>query len=247
MKPLSPRARLLLDRHRAEQSLSSVDKNRLLAVIQERGARGELPRFEVQAPPPQVSDGPWVARLWRAPLGKLVVATAVAVPVVAAVSIRKTTELPAPAPSMAKGPDRVSVEVAEAAELSTADTGAAPPSSSRPRAIPKSTKGADGRQAPLDSAEPTIDVEMQLLNAAQASLRSGKPTEALRLLEDHATRFPSSKLSETRDVTRMTALCRLGQVAQATKEAERFLASHPDSPFADRVRRVCVKPGGATN
>jgi len=45
MKPLSTRARLILDRYKAFDSLGSDSKKRLLDVILQRGARGDLLLF----------------------------------------------------------------------------------------------------------------------------------------------------------------------------------------------------------
>jgi hypothetical protein len=249
MKPLSPRARLLLERHRARESLSAHehlstdDKKNLIAIIQQRGARGDIPSVDVPAAPPAAPPSSWVARLWAAPLGKLAIATVVAGSVAATVALRKKSERPIVVE--AKAPQ------AEAPQTEPSPTDAVPapapppmaPSASTPASPPRSSaktgRSSDVRAAPTDPVEPTIDAEMRLLKAAQTSLGAGNATEALRLLDEHAARFPSSKLAEAREVTRVNALCKLGQTAQASKEADRFLARHPDSPFVERVKKVC--------
>ena len=77
------------------------------------------------------------------------------------------------------------------------------------------------------------------MNAAQGALQGGQPQRALSLLNEHAERFPNGKLSSARSVTRMVALCQAGNGEQARREANQFLASHPDSPFVDRVKAIC--------
>jgi hypothetical protein len=249
MKPLSPRARLLLDRHRAQESvsaqehLSKDDKKNLLAVIQQRGARGDIPSVDVPAGPPAAPPSSWVARLWATPLGKLAIAAVVAGPVAATVALRKKSEPPTFVEAMAPQADAPKAEPSPTGGVPAIAPPPMAPSASTPtsplRSSAKTGKSSDVRVPPTDPVEPTIDAEMRLLKAAQTALNSGNAAEALRLLDEHASRFPSSKLSEAREVTRVTTLCKLGQIAQATKEADRFLARHPDSPFVERVKKVC--------
>jgi outer membrane lipoprotein YfiO len=249
MKPLSPRARLLLERHRAREShsahehLSKDDKKNLLLVIQQRGARGDIPSVDVPAGPPAAPPSSWVARLWAAPLGKVVIAAVVAGPVAATVALRKKSEPPTFVEAMASQPDAPKTEPSPTTGVPATAPPPMAPSASTPtnpsRSSAKTGKSSDVRASPTDPVEPTIDAEMRLLKAAQTSLGSGNAADALRILDEHASRFPSSKLTEARDVTRVTALCKLGQTAQATKEADRFLAGHPDSPFVERVKKVC--------
>jgi hypothetical protein len=112
-----------------------------------------------------------------------------------------------------------------------ADEGRAPSGSTPPRPKPSAS-----------ASEPTIDEEVKLMNAAQAALRAGDATRALLLLREHAARFPTGKLATARQVTRMMALCQAGQGPQARREAASFLTKNPDSPFAERVERLCPAP-----
>jgi hypothetical protein len=86
----------------------------------------------------------------------------------------------------------------------------------------------------------TLDREMQLLKRAQVAQAAGRPTEALSILADHAKQFPNGKLAESREVARVLSLCQAGQTQASRAAAERFLASHPNSPFASRVRGACA-------
>jgi len=241
MNPLSPRARDILDRYRAHESLSGHDKKHLLDVIRQRAARGDLPRFDVQTPLPAGPKSSSWMRFWSASFGKLAMAVIVAAPVLVVVGARRNAAASRPPHSDAVGATGESIEAALAAPgvplpvpSSSSLSGGG---SSRRRAPTRTVKPAD---APVTDSSPTIDAEMRLLNAAQSSIRSGTPVDAIRLLEEHASRFPSSKLADAREVAHMVVLCRLGQVSLAREEVDRFLARRPGSAFAERVANVCV-------
>jgi hypothetical protein len=99
---------------------------------------------------------------------------------------------------------------------------------------------AAGASEANPTPESTLDQEMQLLKRARLAQKAGRPTEALAILAEHAKQFPNGKLSESRDVARVIALCDAGQVQASRAAAERFLAGRPNSPFANRVRTVCT-------
>jgi len=61
----------------------------------------------------------------------------------------------------------------------------------------------------------------------------------LRILEDHARRFPNGALAEERDAARVLALCDLQRLDEARDVARRFLREHPRSPLAPRVAHAC--------
>jgi len=93
-----------------------------------------------------------------------------------------------------------------------------------------------------EESEPSptgIEAEMRLLRAAHQALRDKQPERALALLEAHRARFPEGKLADSRELTRILALCDAGRRELARAEAERFLAAHPTSPFAARARSAC--------
>lgn len=91
----------------------------------------------------------------------------------------------------------------------------------------------------LDPAPPSIEEETALLLGAHGALREGDGGRALLLLDEHARRFPSGALAEERDASRVLALCALGRTGEAKTAGKAFLASHPRSPAAARVRSSC--------
>jgi outer membrane protein assembly factor BamD (BamD/ComL family) len=91
-----------------------------------------------------------------------------------------------------------------------------------------------------ERGEGTIDEEVRLVQSAQLAIQSGEPRRALSLLDEHARRFPNGMLADAREVARIAAWCNAGERTLARARAEEFLARHPGSPFADRVRNLCL-------
>ena len=87
---------------------------------------------------------------------------------------------------------------------------------------------------------PSLDEEVMQMRTAYDQLRAGEPLRALSSLAEHAQRFPDGKLTTMRKVARIQALCDLGRRSAASEEAARFLEEHGDSPYAPRIRQVCV-------
>ena len=73
--------------------------------------------------------------------------------------------------------------------------------------------------------------EAALLLAA----RKAQPSAALRLLAEHAARFPDGLLAPERDVLRIEALRNLGRAAEAEQELRAFQARYPDSIHLHRL------------
>jgi len=86
--------------------------------------------------------------------------------------------------------------------------------------------------------------ETKLLREAQTSLGAGDAAAALARLDELGTRHPDGLLREERLAARIVALCAAGRIAEARREAERFLAEAPLSIHAARVRASCASTGG---
>jgi len=74
-----------------------------------------------------------------------------------------------------------------------------------------------------------------MLEEARAAL-DRSPAEALARLDAYAAAFPSGALAPERELMAIEALGRLGRSADARKRGETFLAAHPGSMVAERVR-----------
>jgi len=78
--------------------------------------------------------------------------------------------------------------------------------------------------------------ENQLLGEARSALRGGDAASALEKLDAASSRFPAGVLAQEREVLAIEALAKSGQRAAASARASAFLAAHPTSPHATKVR-----------
>lgn len=111
-------------------------------------------------------------------------------------------------------------------------------------ALPISPSSAARAEAPTEVAGPKLPpaealrAELAQLDAARARLASGRPDEALRLLDAYARSTPRGRLKLEAEVLRIDALAKSGRSAQAKARAQAFLARYPNSVLAARVRRI---------
>lgn len=132
---------------------------------------------------------------------------------------------------------------------------AAPESPSSPAAVVPSAPDPVASAATPDreprpagsAATPGPDVdplaeEAALLGRAQSALAAGRHAEALAVLDEHARRFPSGVLAHEREAARWLALCGSGRGDAARGPVSAFLAEHPGSPLAARLRAACGLP-----
>jgi len=84
-----------------------------------------------------------------------------------------------------------------------------------------------------------VAAEVRLLGEANTLLRAGDAGRALRLLEEHARRYPKGALGEERDAARIAALCALGRTSEARDATDRFVRTAPLSPQAGSLRASC--------
>ena len=85
---------------------------------------------------------------------------------------------------------------------------------------------------------PSLADEVASLDAARRALSSGDGPGALRALDGFQQAFPRARLGTEAHIMRIEALAASGRSSEARIAGESFLASHPDSPFAPRVRRA---------
>jgi hypothetical protein len=124
------------------------------------------------------------------------------------------------------------------------------PPEPRPVVEVDETRGADRigvRSGPetTDEADSVhlVEAELALVRPAEDALASDRPKRALRLLGEHAKRFPSGVLMQEREVLRAMALCRLGRTQEAERTRERLLAAHPNTRYRRRLAEICAKEG----
>jgi hypothetical protein len=82
--------------------------------------------------------------------------------------------------------------------------------------------------------------ELLLIRQATQALRDAQLARAQQLLEQHETRFAQGMLAPERIGLTVITLCRQQRLADARALRDRFLADHPASPLAVRVRSACA-------
>lgn len=175
----------------------------------------------------------------------LVAATGVSV-------LPRTTDDPAPAPTVARSPQPTPVARANSAPTQPArpatletemPTPTAPP---LPRATNETARGAApaareaqsvARFEPPPAAD-ALEREIELLDQARGALRTNAPADALAKLDRFAREFPRGRLASEAFVVRLEALMRARRVAEARALAGEHLARNPSSPHAPRIRRI---------
>jgi hypothetical protein len=157
--------------------------------------------------------------------------------------IRAGTVLSAqPASAPAPTAPAASLEIpASGAPALAAVASASPPNTQvEPRiATRRVTAPVSVSSSPPPAPAARVAAEARLLRRADEALREGDAARAMTLLDDHARAYPNGVLSEERSAERVSALCKIGRVAEAKREAARFLQATPDSPLAGTVRSSC--------
>lgn len=105
----------------------------------------------------------------------------------------------------------------------------------KPRPVGEDARPAEG---------PSLAEEVEALKKAREALAAGRPKRALTALNAYEQRFRGGRLSLEAEVLRIEALARSGEAEAARARAASFLAAHPSSPYAVRVRAVLTPPRG---
>ena len=92
--------------------------------------------------------------------------------------------------------------------------------------------------APAPASSSTLPAETALVDGAQHALTRGDAEQALRLGREHARRFPSGQLRQTREMLITRALGRLGRTAEARRSARALFSEDPAGLYATEARRL---------
>lgn len=152
--------------------------------------------------------------------------------------------------------ERALPEAAVAHRSALSEPSAAPPAvsadksatSAEPIAAPRAPATAVLRPSPQPPAQagaqpaesaPALPLAQQLtlLKQARALLRSGQSAEALAVLDRYG-QHGGTDLRDEALLLRIEALAALGRSAEAAELARRFTSERPDSPLAERARRL---------
>lgn len=137
----------------------------------------------------------------------------------------------APAPASTSATSR---EETPAAAVAPKD--ALSPRTSEERARPPASPVKP--EAERESPEASLAEEVAALQKARDALAAARPARALTFLDVYMRHFPKGRLALEAEVLRIEALAHSGNASAATDRAEQFLAAHPSSPYANRVRAL---------
>ncbi|MFO0613870.1 MAG: hypothetical protein U0414_14860 [Polyangiaceae bacterium] len=129
----------------------------------------------------------------------------------------------------------------------SADTAPPPKAqvSTRPEVAPPAVAAPPPSASALAAADPApgaIASEPAGVTEVRSKLRSGDAAGALALLSAMQKQFGGGHMSEDRAVLTIEALAASGNTSAARTNADAFLAAHPSSPFASRVRTYSSNP-----
>jgi len=147
----------------------------------------------------------------------------------------------------------------------------APPVDPVPAVTPVAVAAARQAPAPLPVAEPAPAPEpVPVVAPAKAPARNGPAVDAsltaelaaleqargaflkhdygqtLRLLDDYSRRFPKRQLASEATVLRIETLSARGDRDSAARLGQSFLQSHPNGPYAQRVKSLIGDAGART-
>jgi TolA-binding protein len=112
----------------------------------------------------------------------------------------------------------------------------------QPTALPSpSLRIATPKPAASPVARPISD-ELRVIDRARTALSANDVATADAALTEHAREFPNGTFADEAKVLRIDALAKKGDRARAASAAKAYLASHPDSPYADRLRAYAEAP-----
>ncbi len=135
---------------------------------------------------------------------------------------------PTPTPPPSEEPTAVSP-----ADLPTAAPAAAPAASPATTGATATTATTAGTTATTSFAE-----EIASFDRARAALDAGDSDRVIALVETYEKRYPTGTFLQEAEVLRVQALTRKGDSAGARRAGQRFLAAHPTSPHAARIRAI---------
>lgn len=162
----------------------------------------------------------------------------------------------APVPSEPMTDDEPPAAVEEPRALPTPRRASTPVSSRSGAAPEQRAEPVTAKHPPRESTSPAavvsatapepfvpIKVELAGLGAVNAALARGDGAAALRLLAELDAKVPGGSLGPERRVSRVLALCQMGETANARRLAERLLRG--GSFYARRLRTSCALGNGA--
>jgi hypothetical protein len=231
----SPFERMLLESSEGEGPSPALEE-KILAAIPAAAASAKTSETRLVAAKPASS-------LVRP---AAVVVGAIGLLLVGALVVRSSSE-PASSPVLAPSPVVVPstiatpAPIATSAEVPTVSLDSLPSAPLAERALaPKvvTTPSAPTAQSPATDETSGLEREIKLLDTVKSKLGDGAHADALRTLDTYDVEFPQGTLRPEATVLRIRTLLLEGRRADAQRLADDFLAKHPTSVHAKRIRAL---------
>jgi len=139
------------------------------------------------------------------------------------------------------------VETKDVAKVATKDPpkdlapAVAPPA---PPEVAPAKPAREVKAAASAPSAPTLSDEVAALQVARTALAAHDSAGALAALDRYKSRYPQGRLAQEATVLRIETTMERGDRAQASALAERFEASNPKSPYAERIRSILSRSKG---
>jgi hypothetical protein len=117
-----------------------------------------------------------------------------------------------------------------ASTLPSIDVSALPTSPRESKRAPAQTT------AKVERSNTNLDEELARVDRARGLLASGKPADALLVVNAYRREYPAQTFADEADSLEVRALAALGRTSEARVLTERFLSKRPGSPYAEPVR-----------
>lgn len=144
--------------------------------------------------------------------------------------------VPIPAPDAPLG-------ATEAPSVEAEATSATIPSSPAPaKRSARAPRSAHELPSPAETATNDVAAEVRLVERARRALASGDLTKANALLDDYERSFPHGSLAQEAAILRIDALALSGDRTATEHAVAAYLAAHPRSPHAARLRAMIAAP-----
>ena len=231
MSDLSPELKQLVLAGRSASRPSDADSARILAALRERLGDAVAAGAEAGQAAAGSSSGFLFGKMAGIGVAGLVVVGGLWF--FAARNHQVVSSEPQAFPSVAATPS------AEAAWVPSAATSSAPVAPLLDPAVASSldkVDRTDARTSASHHARDSLSEEVAILSRAETDLHSGKPAEALKLLNEHERKFGNGLLTEERIAARVQALCALGRTAEADAQLARL---SPKSLQGEQARQAC--------
>jgi len=89
--------------------------------------------------------------------------------------------------------------------------------------------------------EDDLGAQLALVDGARALLANGNARDALARLREYDARYPAGALGPEAIALRVEALLRSGEQAKGRALGDKFVAQHPNSPYAARIRSLLAQ------